>query len=190
MKNIKRNILKAVISMACVLPVTKGHAQDKNSINEEYILGAGVSYVIPTQLIPRGVGIYVNNGFAADFQILDTNFGACTEIVAGANAYRFFGDKNTYKYGGDIAIKVGAKYDCVALMGIKNFGLLVEPGKGVKFADGHGIGINVTVGEYIKLYADFVVFGNTLQSATRPDEDMKKYMSRIGIIYVSLRKSR
>ena len=194
MKNFKRNILKTIIGVSCVvLPANKLHAQtiDNYELDTDRIIGGGVSYVIPEQNGIYGVGAHVNYGGASNLYISGTKINAGVRFLLDGGVLRFNSD--THKYRGNIGVKFkfGAGYGGVSLMYIKGATIVLGNPNGVYALDIHGGGLEARIGEYITIYADYIHSTDISESA-HVSQDIAKQNNTIqaGIIYTLARKTR
>ena len=194
MKKLKQNLLKTVVGVACVvLPANRLYGQTINNyeLDTDNVVGGCVSYVIPAENNNYGIGLYGNWGIATRLNMPDTKINTGATLMLNAGAMRFNTDANKYRGQIGATFKLNAGYGPVSLEYIKEMGVAIGDKNGTRVIDAHGAGIGVRVGEYLKIYTDFLYATPIFQQGhTAPDDKNQKYALRAGILYTVSRKTR
>ena len=195
MKSLKRNLLKAVVGAACVLPATKLSAQKINDIDvyDESLFGIGASYTIPTKINQYSLGAYIQMGFASEFKSQKNKFKGAVEIAGDIGVDGLHLKPREYIYGAGYMLKLGAGYDRGMIYAINNGGINLNKNGDIKLFTGYGAGASVNIGECLKINADFLIHNKNFlsreaQYGEKPNDN--RYTVRVGLIHVIQRKSR
>lgn len=190
MKNIKCNIFKGIIGVACaVLPLQKAHAQYSGNVRvvNERVYGAGASYTVLDENNIYGFGANVNWGVASVLRPVDDNFYGCATFVLHGDISRFNNKENLYKIC--CVLRLGAGYKRVALVYVNENGLYVDKSSNLSLINGHGVGVDVSLGDYTKLYLDYTHYvPKTDKVKTEQRQLNQKNVVRIGFIFTIVRK--
>ena len=178
--------------MACVvLPANRlcGQTIGNYELDTDRVIGAGVSYTIPTENNNYGIGIQGNFGVATQLNMLDTKFNTGAALLLDSGVARFNTDANKYLGQIGASFKLNVGYGPVALEYVKSMEWLISNNKMPQVLDIHGGGISAQVGEYLKIYADFLYTTPLFEGRTQ-NTATQKYSVQTGILYTLSRKTR
>jgi hypothetical protein len=182
MKILKKNLLKTVIGAGMVLAPATAHAQavSRLDLSSERFVGGGATYTLNMAPGTYNAGVILNYGLLEE--VCDDNGGF--RGVAVLNAYglannSYINNKNMQTYGAGFVFKFGAGWKGIALTASKRYMLAMNRDKSYLFANEHALGGMIRVGEYTRLYGDFVIS----EQRQVLNEKTYKHMVEIGIIH-------
>ena len=187
MKKFKYNILKTVISMACLgIPVTKSYSQtvEVDKVTDDVVLSCGTSYKIPTDKDTKRYGAYVSSGLMSEYQFKNSEFNMCLSVAVNGGVEYLNSDKAKLGYDCGLGFKFGLGYNRIKLMAIKENSLSIVKGQNVEVMNTNGCGLCFRIMPYTQINADFLYSSITSNNKT----DGKKSMVRFGVIYTLTRK--
>lgn len=193
MGRFRRNLLKTVIFGACVgLPAIKSHSQTIKSdfVNADFVAGIATSYTIPVQKYPYNMGAYILAGAMSEYHFENTNTHACAMLLANCGATRQDNNVDKYRYNIGFTVKVGYGYGRITILAVKENTVFINANGEIKMMNGHGGGVNIRIGKYVKIYGDFVYFDQEFNSETSMSDKNtnQKNLARVGLILTLLRK--